>query len=623
MIMLTLGGSIATTVVPGSFLPLQNPSTVTVQYDLSGLALYYNTTLTQIGMQNFASASFLLDTFRFVNIPSNVNGTAQAANADLASLNTTIPGALKNFAEARAAVQTNELINATTLVRRGCVLAIGANKSLADFSGPQTTSFRSESVPTSQYTPGLSLVSHEVQTLHGECSSISMQVPTNSTTTGTSGKPSLLQISSPQKAIETGGEVKLFGNLTRGGTGLAGQKVFFYLNGTYFGTVVSDPRGTIVGNLSIPFIYFHDVVVQALVAPNATLGIGVTQSNPIYFFILFDATSIVIADPPLYLPGATFGVHGNLTTTSGVPLPDAPVTVTYLHESVATTTDGVGTFRAQFTVPNNATDGIQYVDARFSPRGVYGPSFNFTSIDVYHLHLKLIISVPKLSWAGFSTYIKGTVSSNGTAVASAAVTLDSPWGTYATRTDPAGHFDIVFPVSPLEFAFSRSVTVTFSPSQPYIAGSTVVETLGLFNILIVILPAAIIGVAGYEANSLGVFQDIRVRLRGRREQMTTPLAMMEKPSLGELPSPDRGPEPLRLFGRALLLASSRFSLEFRPSHTIREMLSLVKAKDDGEAFVMFSRILLTAEDYLYGRTFDSSRIDEARRAFATLEVLWA
>ena len=53
------------------------------------------------------------------------------------------------------------------------------------------------------------------------------------------------------------------------------------------------------------------------------------------------------------------------------------------------------------------------------------------------------------------------------------------------------------------------------------------------------------------------------------------------------------------------------------------MISLVKAKDDGEAFVAFSKVLLTAEDFLYGQRFDSSRTDEARKALSTLEVLWS
>jgi hypothetical protein len=176
-------------------------------------------------------------------------------------------------------------------------------------------------------------------------------------------------------------------------------------------------------------------------------------------------------------------------------------------------------------------------------------------------------------------------------------------------------------VSPLEFAFSKNVTVSASPSEPYIAGSTAVVSVGLFNILLVILPGAVIGFGVYEANSLGVFRG----MRQRKDQGTTQMASppLERPSPDTQPLFSAGPEPLRLLGRALALASARFSLVFKRSQTIREVLSEVKDKDDGEAFVAFSKILSTAEDFLYGRRFESARVDDARQALTSLEVLWS
>ena len=617
MIMLTLGGSVATTIIPGSFLPLQNPTTVTAQYDLSGLAHYYNTTLTQIGTGYYSNASFLLDNFRFVNIPSNVNATAQAANADLAGLNTTIPKVLGLFASARQDIQRNELVNASQLVNAGCKLLPGANNSLKDFNATETPRFTSESVPTFQYAPGQRLVSREMGALNGECSSLLAQIPGNNSTAGI---PPVLIIGSTQKSILTGGPVGLFGNLTESGAGVAGQDVLFYINGSYFGTLVTGSGGSFAGTRNITYIYFSRAEVYALVAANATIGTTVATSNRIYFSIIFSPTQIVLADPPAYLPGASFSVHGTLTS-EGSSLPYAPVIVTFLHESFTNTTDGSGGFGARFTVPDNATDDVYYVNARFNARGVYAPSSSFTSIEVYHLKLNLTLSVPGLSWAGFSTNVSGTATSNGTAVADAAITLNSPWGSSTTKTNQEGRFNLSFPVSPLEFAFSKNVTVSASPSEPYIASSTAVVSLGLFNILLVILPAAVIGFGVYEANSLGVFRG----MRQRKDQGATHSALvtLERPSPDALPIFAAGPEPLRLFGRALALASARFSLVFRPSQTIREMLSQVKDRDDGEAFVAFSKVLSTAENFLYGTGFDPARIDDARRALTNLEMLWS
>ena len=607
-----------TTTIPPSFVNLQNPNQVQPSASLNALAIYYNTTLGLIGSRNFANASFLLTTFRFVNIPSSVNGTAQSANTDLAMVEGASANATTIFAKAGSEVQARQYINASLLVNRGCSLAEEANRTLADFEGPQTASFGAESVPVVLYSKGSSAASAEVGSLLAACSSLSGQSGSQN-----GSQPPILLIGSAEKEVETGGTIELNGNLTLKGVGVSGEVVLFYVNGSYFGSLETSMNGSVSGNLQVHYIYSHAATVQALVEANSTRGIAGAISNTLVFTILFNQTNLVIADPSAYLPGENFGVHGNLTTANGNPLSYAPVTVTFLHDSVAATTDSKGVFRAQFTVPNNATDGVYYIYARFTPKGVYGPSFNFTSIDVYHLRLTLVLSVPGLSFAGFSTHLSGTVSANGSSVANSSIDLVSPWGTSTAKTDSAGYFDATLPVSPLEFASSRYVTVTVIPTEPYIAASTAVVTLGLFNILVVILPVAIVGAAGYEAYSLGVFQDLKTRIRRRGEPKTALLGAMNGPSIESLPWTYTGPEPLRLLGRALDLASRRFSIAFRASQTIREMLALVREKEDSEAFVAFSRILTTAEDFLYSKRFDPSSIDNARKALASLEVLWS
>lgn len=615
--MLALGGSVATMTVAPSFLPLQNPGLVNPHSDLSGVALYYNATLTEIGTGRFSNASLLLERFRFVNLPSSVNGTAQFANADLASVNSTIPRALAAFAMARMAIERSELVNATALVKNGCAFTSSANSSLTDFGGPQTSRFQSESVPTSIYALGQAISESELKTLHGVCVSLSMQLPSKA-----AGPPLILIIGAAQSTVETGGPVLLQGNLTRAGTSLVGQKVYFYGNGSYFGSMFSDSLGKFSGTLDIPFVYSRSVWIQAIVAPNATLETNGAQSNSIFLTVLFNATSIVVSDPPSYLPGDSFNVHGYLATSAGVPLPDAPIGVSFLRGSLLTTTDGTGQFRARFTVPDNTTDGTYFVYVRFSPRGTYGPSFNFTSIYVYHIPLRLSLSVPGLSWAGFSTQIGGTARANGTAVVGADVTLYSPWGTFSTRTDQSGGFGFTVPVSPFELAFSKNVTVSVSPAVPFVAPSKVEVELGLFNILLIILPAAVIGAVGYEANSLGAFEGIRGRVRRRRVQRAQRFEEVKEISYHVTPSPVGGPEQLLFFRRAVALASVRFLITFKPSMTIREMLSLVKSRDSEGAHAAFTTILLSTEDFLYGPKFDPARTEESRKALYSLEAVW-
>jgi hypothetical protein len=625
LVALAFGGSVATTTIPPSFAHFQNPVLVKESHDLPALATYYNATLTKIGTGNFAGASFLLDTFPFVNIPPSVNATAQAANSDLAAVNTTAAGATALFQRADLAVSVKQYVNAKTLANEGCALAEQANASLADFQGPQTTRFKAESVPTGLYSEGAAVAEGAVQALLAKCSALQGALgtggPSGSGSSGSSGGASLvLIIGSPQTAIETGGPVKLVGNLTLQGAGVAKQEVLFYLDGSYFGEVATGSGGDLAGALQIPFVYTQTVLVQAFVAPNSTLGTGGASSNPLVFDVLFNQTAIAIGDPPAVLPTFSFGVHGNLTTVNGVPLPGAPVKVTFFGESQVLRTDSQGAFGTRLTVPGNASDGLYDVYASFAPEGVFGPSVNFTTIRVVHLPMVLTIHAPPLSLAGLLTTLTGTASSNGSAIANATVRVGSPWGSLTTKTDVSGDFTVTLGVSPLDFAFARDVTVSGTAPQPYVALGTITESIALFNVLIIILPVAAVGIVVYEADKLGAFEGLRGRKKGELE---TQLAEAQAaPERRHAPGVEEGPEILQLYRRALSLASAKYSLGFAPSQTIREVISEVAAKEKGREVEAFSGVLLTLEDFLYAADFDESRLKEARRSVAGLEEAW-
>jgi hypothetical protein len=646
LIMLTLGGSVVTTTIPPSFLTLQNPAKVQVQHDASALAAYYNSTLTQIGRSNFANASFLLMTFPFVNISPAVNGTAQAANADLAVVNSSSANATTSFKEARLDLSTNQLLNATILVNAGCVAARQANRSLVDFQGPQTDQFAAESIPTAQYSKGSSLASAEVASLLAACSLLVSRVPSGGTggtsPGGTGGAPSggtggtggtgvtppggsssafpVLLIGSPQTAVETGGTVSLEGNLTIKGVGIPGQEVLFFVNGTYFGRLETDTVGSVSGNLSIPFYYVHTVVMKALSAPNDTQKLPGATSNTLVFKLLFNQTAIAIGDPPAVLPTFRFSVHGNLTTVSRAGLPFAPVKITFLNQSQMVQTDKDGGFGTTLVVPATTTDGIYYVYASFAAQGVYGPSFNFTSIQVVHIPLALTLVAPSVSFAGFSTTLVGTARANGSAVSNADVTVSSPWGSVNTKTNSAGGFTVNIPISPLEFAFSKDVTAAVSAPQPYISSGAIVESLGLFNVLLVILPVAAVGIIGYEADRLGVFEGLRNRSGKKEALLEGPLTLPE-PALAFSKAVE-GPELLQIFRNALGLAQDRFTIEFRASQTIREIVAEVQAHEPGPGLAAFTEIMLTVEDFLYAEVFYLSRMDVAKKCLAELEGQW-
>ena len=612
LIALTLGGSIVTTTIPPSFASLQDPGTVKVNHDSSALAVYYNTTLAKIGARAFLNASFLLDTFHFVNISPAVNATAQLANSDLAVVNTTAANATRVFQLAALAIGAKEYVNATVLVDLGCSLAQQANRSLADFLGPQTNRFRSESIPVTQYSKGGAAASAEVKSLLDACSAFQKQL---------SFAGLVLLIGSPQTAIETGGTVKLEGNLTYRGTPVPREEVLFYIDGAYFGSLATGPGGDLAGTLRIPFIYAATATVQALVLPNATLALGGASSNSLLFQILFNQTSIVVGDPPAVLPTYGFSVEGNLSTVSGTALPDAPVKITFMSESQLVRTDIRGVFATRLTVPANATDGVYNVYASFAPQGTFGPSFNFTSVMVVHLPMVLRVNAPDVSFPGFSTTLTGSASSNGTALSGANITVNSPWGSFSARTNSSGGFRVALPISPFEFAFSRGVTVGAVAPQPYVAPGSLAESLGLFNILLVILPVAAVGIIGYEADRLGAFRSLR-RKGGSRGGGAAEVAIEPGVTEVEPTAATAGPELLRAYRRALEAAARGLSLRFRRSQTVREMSAMVGSRDPGEGGRLFGEVMLAVEDFLYSEDFDPSRLSPVEERVRRLEEMW-
>jgi hypothetical protein len=650
LVAITVGGSIATTLSPSSFANINNPaslpSTHNTQSELKALAIYYNATLSSIGAGRFENASLLLATFRFVTIPTTVNQTALSATAALASANEASQQATTDLGAAQTAIATKEYLNATFSIDSGCSQARAANESLGEFSGHWTPRLVSLSVPTGLFLPGASQAGAEVHALVSYCSRLEAMLPSATTSSSSSAHGLTLSISSLERTVDTGGAIALEGALTLNdnGTGLGGQRAFFYVNDTYFGSMVTDASGRLDGNLTFPFLYKPVALIQGLVAPNVTAGITGSRSNVLAVTVLFNKTVLAITDPSVYLPTQNFTVSGSLETTSGRPLPDAPLKLTFFSDTLITTTDATGGFSARLTVPANATDGTYDVYAAFAPEGSFGPSSNFTSIEVAHLPLSLSVDAP-FSFAGFSTRVRGSAVANGTAVPDARVDVQTPWGSYVTSTDGEGRFSLDVTVSPFDLALTGAVQANVAPAQPYIAPGGGSTSMSIFNPLIIVIPGVIVGVATYEADKTGAFEGLRRRLRRNRRARDSEVASKRRAAArgtgrdiaaGGWEADSVGgedehisavtavnvPELISIFRRALEIASTRFALHFGEGRTIREILATVGAEGTSIGYEQFSRILLAEEDFLYAPSFDASREGSARRDLGYLERHW-
>ncbi|MDA4131363.1 MAG: hypothetical protein OK457_11385 [Thaumarchaeota archaeon] len=65
----------------------------------------------------------------------------------------------------------------------------------------------------------------------------------------------------------------------------------------YIGSVVTNNRGQLYANLTIPALYVPEAVIWGYAKNNATNGFPGLVSNSLYFQILFNQTQIVFTPP--------------------------------------------------------------------------------------------------------------------------------------------------------------------------------------------------------------------------------------------------------------------------------------------------------------------------------------
>ena len=608
-VLTVVGGSLAGLSRPAEWGSASDPAGVAAAHDPNALSLYYNNTLSLLGEGEFANVSQLLGSFPFVNVSPAVNRTALLANSEIAAMNVSVAGASLNLTASGQDLLAHETVNATALAKSGCAQVTAAKSSFGEFANSTSPALASAGVPAQPYLGGEALVRAEIDSLASECQGLLGSLTFSSAD---------LRISSPQSTIATGGPVSLHASLTSKSVVVPGQSVLFYLNGSYIGKVVTDAAGLGQANLSIPYIYEPLGVVTAVVSANDSIGLGQAVSNSLNFTILFTATKIFVSDPSVYLPTFNFTVRGNLTTASGTALAGAPVAITFFNESSDATTGPGGAFVANLTVPANATDGVAYVYATFAPEGGYGPSTSFTSVAITHLQLEVSFDAPKLSLAGFTTTVSGTLTANGTAVPGATVKVAAPWGDFETKSDGGGRYTLALPVSLTDFAAAQDLLVSVTPTQAYIAPSQKTAGIALLNPLFVIVPGVAVGVTAYELDGLALMP--RLRRGGHKDESASgrpPLTGSAEP----LPATARGAGIMLAYHQAVELAKKKLGIEFKESATMREMIREV-AKRDGAGAALFSKVLLTTEDFLYARGFDRMRVREAEESVARLKELW-
>lgn len=615
---LILGGTIAGLNLPSAWTNLPNPSDIQPQFSYASLALLYNTTLTQLANQNFNNVSISLSEFSFLNYPPQLDGVISSANSEISEMNTSIPLADSYLALAENLTAGGQLINASSNLNLGCTQAQRANSNYAQFGGVSTSGLANGGVPVSVYSNALGLVGLQISSLLSICSTASSQLNTLQNFTS-----STFTITSAQTTLESGGFVHVNGSLKLGTTAIANNQISLFLNGTKFASAITDQDGFFTINSSTPFVYKSVAAIWAVASgsSSSTPSFRGAVSNILYLELIFNQTQISVEDPPAILPTYNFTISGRLTAGSGVALPDAPIKIISFNTPYLLKTNTSGFFSRSLTVPPDATDGIHTIYASFAPQGVFGPSVNFTTIEVIRESPVITISPVPVSYSGFTREISGKVVANGTAVALANISLSSPWGKSLTQTNATGDFNIRFAVPISAFWPSNNIKVSMHPSEPFIKAGSVTVSLTILNPLEFLIPLVVGGVLIYELRNLGMLER-RKRSDSDEENEEKEVDRTVQKLVSQVDEARSIPRLVSLYRNSLVLAAKKFNLNFPSSSTIREINVQVSSSAQNSGMEEFKKISAIFEDYLYAKDFEEMEISEAEEAFARLENIW-
>jgi hypothetical protein len=617
-----LGGTASTLSLPSSWLSIQNPSNLLTQYDLSKFALFYNSTLNLLGNFQFVEVSNSLNQTEYLNYPSNLDSSVAEGNSQLGQTNVSIPAALTELNNASNFIKKGQLQNASSILKLGCADAVSANSSFSQFQGATTAQFSNLGVPVLLYSQSVKLVDSVITSLQSQCRSLASKLNQLSNTSGSAVVN--FTIGSGEKSLVTGGYVRIFGALMFNGKGLPNDLVIFYLNGTKFSNVTTNYSGDFSINVTTPLVYEPVASIWAVANQSSNIGaFGGAISNTLYFQVIFNETHIAIGDPPSVLPTFSYIVQGNLTTANGTPLSDAPIKITSFGVDYFLNTSSDGTFETTLKVPSNATNGIDFIYAAFAPQGVYGPSMNFTSIVVTHEPMTIDLDSTSQAYSGFNTAISGEVIANNSGIANAIIIVSTPWGNLQSKSDGLGRFSLDTNVPIWEIGSSKVIRVTGASAQSFIAPGNSSTTLGIFNPFVIVVPALVLGVFGYEVRSLGLLS----RKKSDEDESNRGEVIQNTSITGEV-APELRKENLskivHIYKRAIELSLKKFNLNITQSSTIREILSQVSSVSGSEfdGIKEFGSISMIFEDYLYSNAFDPAKISTAEENLASLERVW-
>ncbi len=326
------------------------------------------------------------------------------------------------------------------------------------------------------------------------------------------------------------------------------------------------------------------------------------------------------------MPSFNFTLGGHVIAQSGFPVPNGTIRVSAFNSVYYINTGPNGAFKTTLTVPPDTPDGLYQVTIAYEANGSFGPSSNFTMVNVVREPLNLTLNAPRVIVSGLTATISGSIQSNNSALVGCTVAVALPWGVYYGMTDSTGSYKVSVSVPLEQFSPKVQATISASPKEPYVETAQTTGSIGIINPVEFIVPAIIIGAVVYEARNLELVSKKRIPSNSDflDDQIETIYKKRAFATASKLSKEGRNSMIIAIYLNALDIAIRRFQIRLVESLTIRQTIEEILRRDkEGKGAAIFSQIGRIMEDFVYSQKFDESKAKDAERLLEKLKVAWA
>ena len=313
-------------------------------------------------------------------------------------------------------------------------------------------------------------------------------------------KPTELTLMIDPLTAYVGDDVNFQGALSSKGVSLSGRTITLLLNNSDLLTVQTDAQGQFHGTFQLPYLYIHQMPVQAIYYPQGDdAGIYLAATSPVVNIItLFYTAQLTLQLTNTAYPGKTVTLTGTFDYGSD-PVPQQRVVDLYLDNNIEDQLNAGPVFNKSIMLDAQITSGNHLITVSAPADGRYAPVMTSYVMDVTLATTILDLHMPVIGFIPGSIQLSGKAYSSLGPLDNAAILISDGKTSKQIITAADGTFSTKLGMGMgASLLGTQTITVKVKPQEPWNASVTKAKNIFLiYFINIGLLLAILIFMAVY------------------------------------------------------------------------------------------------------------------------------